>query len=116
MKRKLKGGILITIGYLLSPLSWWNDIFINIPIAYVFGILLGLISKKLFLPAMVAGYLMTNVLGFVLMHKGARYLKKKEENPKNELFKDIIISLIYTAVIIILAKTGIIKLPWEYFR
>ena len=115
MKRKLKGGVMLTVGYLLSPLSWWNDIFINIPIAYVFGILVGLISKKLFLPAMVLGYLMTNVLGFVLMHKGARHFKKKEENPKNELFKDIIISVAYTIVIIILAKIGLIKLPWEYF-
>lgn len=116
MRKKLTGGIMITIGYLLSPLSWWNDLFINIPIAYAFGVLFGLISKKLFLPMMVIGYLLTNVAGFILMHKGIRNLKGKKEASKNELAKDILISLAYTAAIIVLVKIGFIRLPWEYFK
>ena len=34
--QKIKGGILLTVGYLLSPLCWWNDLIINLPIAYGF--------------------------------------------------------------------------------
>jgi hypothetical protein len=29
MLKKLRGGFLLVIGYLLSPLCWWNDLFFN---------------------------------------------------------------------------------------
>ena len=89
LAKKIKGGILATIGFILSPLSWWNDLFVNIPIAYVFGFLFGLISKSLFLPFMIIGYWITNILGVILMHK---------------------------LVIIILVMLGILKFPTEYFQ
>jgi hypothetical protein len=53
---KIRGGILATLGYLLSPASWYNDLFINIPLAYLFAFPFGLISEKLFMPFMIVGY------------------------------------------------------------
>jgi hypothetical protein len=35
--KKLRGGFLLVIGFLLSPLSFWNDLFFNLPIAYFLG-------------------------------------------------------------------------------
>jgi len=32
--RWLTGGVLTTLGFIRSPLSWWNDLFVNLPIAY----------------------------------------------------------------------------------
>lgn len=32
MFKKLRGSFLLGIGYMLSPLSWWNDLFFNLPI------------------------------------------------------------------------------------
>jgi len=58
-RRKIKGSILTIIGYVLSPLSWWNDI--------------------LFLPAMVVGYWITNIAGLVLMRYGVVNLVSKEK-------------------------------------
>ena len=29
--RRVAGGFLGFIGYMLSPLSWWNDLFVNVP-------------------------------------------------------------------------------------
>ena len=52
-KRIAKGGILAIIGWILSPLTWWNDPLVNIPIAYGFGYLFSLISESLFLPFMI---------------------------------------------------------------
>jgi len=69
-KEKIKGSVLFIIGYMLSPLSWWNDIFVNIPLAYVFALPFGFISRNLFLPAMVVGYWITNIIGLALMHHG----------------------------------------------
>jgi hypothetical protein len=117
-KRKIKGGILATIGYLLSPLSWWNDLFVNIPLAYIFAILFGLISKRLFLPMMVLGYWITNVVGFMMMHHGAIDLFSKETKKytRKELVKDIIVSLVYTLIVVVFILKGWIKFPTEYFQ
>jgi len=30
-KPRIKGGIIVFIGFMLSPLPWWNDLFVNVP-------------------------------------------------------------------------------------
>ncbi len=34
---KLRGSVIVGIGYMLSPLSWWNDLVFNLPIALAVG-------------------------------------------------------------------------------
>jgi hypothetical protein len=118
MKHRVKGGILATVGYLLSPLSWWNDIIINIPLAYAFAFPFGLISRKLFVPMMILGYWITNITGLILFHQGVKDLvtKEKIKYTKKDLAKDVIISIIYTAVVVVLVKLGWLKFPLEYFK
>jgi hypothetical protein len=116
-KRKISGGFLATIGYLLSPLSWWNDAFINIPLALAFAWLVSFFYKPAFTASLIIGYWLTNVLGFVLMHKGARQmLSEKPPKLRRELWVDVIVSLVYTAVIVILIKLGILKPFSGYFQ
>ena len=93
MKKKVYGGIIATIGFVLSPLSWWNDLFVNLPLSYLFAFPFGLISRKLFLPAMIFGYFLTNVIGLVLLHYGAeQYISKKDKFlSRNDLIKNIVI-------------------------
>lgn len=118
MKHKIKGGILVTIGYILSPLSWWNDIVINIPLAYIFALPFGFISRSLFLPMMILGYWITNIVGFMLIHYGVVGFVSKEKGAysKKELVKDIIISLVYTCAVALLLQIGWIQFPIEYFK
>lgn len=116
--RRARGGVVATVGYLLSPVSWWNDLFVNIPIAYAFGSLVGLVSEDLFLPAMVVGYWITNVLGFVLMHRGMKDLLTRdggEGRRRRDIIVDISISLAYTVIVVALAAAGVLRLPVEYF-
>lgn len=117
-KRKIKGGTLATVGYILSPLSWWNDIVINIPLAYAFAFPFGLISKKLFVPMIILGYWITNVVGFMLLHHGAKDIlsKKEVKYTKKELVKDIVLSVAYTVVVVVFIKMGWLKFPMEYFE
>jgi hypothetical protein len=68
---RTQGSVLAVVGYLLSPLSWWNDLFINIPLAYLFASLCGMLSASFFMPCMVLGYWLTNIAGLILLHKGA---------------------------------------------
>jgi hypothetical protein len=117
-KRKISGGILATIGFLLSPLSWWNDAFVNIPLALLFAWLVSFFYKPAFTISLILGYWLTNVLGFVLMHKGARQIVSKEPSAgtRRELLTDIIVSLVYTVVIIVLVKMGVLKPFAGYFK
>jgi uncharacterized membrane protein YjjP (DUF1212 family) len=117
-KRKISGGFLATIGFLLSPLSWWNDAFVNIPLALLFAWLVSFFYKPAFTVSLILGYWLTNVLGFVLMHKGARQMLSKQPAPgtRRELLTDVIVSLIYTVVIIALVKMGILKPFAGYFK
>ena len=110
-KRKLSGGFLIVTGYLLSPLSWWNDLYVNIPISYSFAWLVSLLYKPAFLAALISFYWITNIAGFMLMHKGAQTVmnKKTESYSKRSLLIDIVWSIGYTILIIIMVKLNIIR-------
>jgi hypothetical protein len=105
------------IGFLLSPLSWWNDILINIPLAYVLAFPFGFISKNLFLPMIILFYWLTNILGLFLMHKGLKNMFKEEDKySKKDLIKDIVFSILYTFIIFLLFYFGILRFPLEYFN
>ncbi len=86
MWTKVRGGALVALGYMLSPLSWWNDLFFNLPIAYGLGWIFGLISKDWILPMTVVGYWVSNVLGILMMQWGATDVfakAAKTTDPKN---------------------------------
>jgi len=123
-KRRVTGGILGVVGFMLSPLSWWNDAVVNLPLALLFAWLVGLIYRPAARPhspsfdaAVIVGYWLTNVLGFVLMHKGAQQALSKEEKKysRRELLKDVAVSLLYTGLIVVLLKLGILKPISAYF-
>lgn len=112
MHKKIKNYFLLTFGYLLSPLSWWNDLFINIPIAYIFSIPFDFINHHLFIVIFIINYWLTNVIGFVLMHRGiSNAINSKQK--KLDIIKNILITVVYTVVVIILILANIIKSPLE---
>lgn len=105
-RRILSGGGLTLIGFMLSPLSWWNDAFVNFPLALAFACVAGFFYRPSFNAAFVVGYWLTNVAGFVLMRIGGKELLSKSGKifGWKELGRDVLISLLYTAVIIALIK------------
>ena len=117
-KRKVTGGALAVIGFMLSPLSWWNDLFVNVPLALAFAWVVSLFYKPAFAASLVVGYWLTNVLGFVLMQKGAEKVMSKEDKPysRRALLRDVGISLLYTALIVVLVKFGVLKPIEGYFK
>ncbi len=106
------------IGFMLSPLSWWNDLFVNVPLALAFAWLVSLFYPKAFASSLIVGYWLTNVLGFVLMQKGAEKLvsdKPRRHSPR-DLLRDVGISLLYTALIVVLVKLGILQPIQSYLE
>ena len=116
-KRKIAGGTVAFIGYMLSPLSWWNDMFVNVPLALAFAWVVSLFWPSAFGVSCVVGYWLTNVLGFILMHKGAQQMLKEgtPQYTRRDLFKDLAISLLYTLLIVALLKWGVLKPVQNYF-
>lgn len=113
----MTGGAVAIIGFMLSPLSWWNDLFVNVPIAVAFAWVISLFYKPAFGTSLILGYWLTNVLGFVLMHKGAQaMLSEKTKYSRRDLLRDTGISLAYTAVIIILIMFGVLQPVQNYFK
>jgi len=118
IKKRLINGTLVVMGYILSPLSWWNDLFVNVPIAYLLAIPFGIINRGLFIPFIIFFYWCTNILGIMMMHYGTKNLikNKKKSSFKKELLKMILWTTFYSILIMVLVLFGIIKFPTEYFN
>ncbi|HEY9767028.1 MAG TPA: hypothetical protein V6C71_00800 [Coleofasciculaceae cyanobacterium] len=112
--KKLKGLVLVGLGFMLSPLSWWNDLFFNLPIAYFFGYICAQFSANLFLPCAIAGYWLSNVLGILLMQLGVLDVvqeQSQERNFQKELLMGLASSTVYTAIILLLLQFNILSTP-----
>jgi len=108
-------------GFLLSPLSWWNDLYVNIPIAYGLAWLAGFITDKRYFGVwMIFFYWLSNLAGFLLIHRGiAVALRTDNGEPgllKRSLLLDVSVSIIYTAILTLLVYTGVLKYPADYFK
>ena len=92
------------IGFILSPLSWWNDIFVNFPLAYGFACAVGrffhlfmVIHEWFFINLFIIGYFLTNLIGFLMMHYSVFGLKKER---KGSVGKQVLVSLLYSLVVV----------------
>ena len=115
--KKIRGGFLLIIGYLLSPLSFWNDLFFNLPLAYAFGYLCSLFSPSLLLPCSILGYWISNIVGILMMQVGAIDVfqnQPQERNLKKELLMGLVSSMVYTIVIIALIQFKILQAPTSF--
>jgi hypothetical protein len=112
-KYRLTNIVLVGLGFILSPLTWWNDLVVNVPLAYLFSLPFSLLHEKLFMPSFILGYWLTNLLGFLLMHWGGKGLiqNKKTTIP---IKQGLLISVIYTILIVVLVQVGWISAPTYY--
>lgn len=109
-------GTLAVLGYILSPLSWWNDLWVNIPLAYAAASLAQFLNPKFFLPVFVGAYWVTNLLGLILMHAGIRgaATEKVPGLTRAGAFWWLTISLGYTIAIALLVHWNILR-PLETY-
>ena len=109
--RKLRGGVLLTLGYLLSPLSWWNDLVFNLPIALVFGYIINFFVPDSLLWGTIAGYWLSNVVGMVMMQFGALDMLNQPRQTRRDLLLGLGGSTLYTLVIAGLVYGHILEIP-----
>lgn len=111
--RKTAIALWVGLGYLLSPLSWWNDLFFNLPIAYGFGYAIALVAPDWFLAATVVGYWLSNVLGIVMMQTGVTgwVAGDRPRNWRRELLWSLGGATIYSLAIALLVYWHLLPLP-----
>lgn len=101
------------IGYMLSPLSWWNDLFFNLPIALVFGYGIAWVNPNFFFSGTIVGYWLSNILGILMMQFGAEdlFLAEEKRNIKRDLLLGLAGSTLYTLVVSALVYFHFLELP-----
>ncbi|WP_245521818.1 hypothetical protein [Staphylothermus hellenicus] len=99
----LARSIVFLAGYILSPLSWWNDLFVNIPLAYLLATLIHSLAGIDFPILFSTGYALTNIAGILIMKISITGINKKN------MLRDLILTILYsiTAYIILENIPGI---------
>ncbi|BBD54581.1 hypothetical protein [Planktothrix agardhii] len=113
MSKKMIGGILVFLGFMMSPLCWWNDLIFNLPIAYGFGYIFSKLSQDLFFPSSILGYWLSNLVGILLMQYGAMNVVESstpERNIKKDLAIGVFSSTAFTLIMVALFQSNIIDL------
>ena len=81
------------VGYILSPASWWNDLFVNVPLALIFArITTVFLGDHYFSLAFSIGYTITNIIGVLLMKIGISGIRR------DNVLKDIVLSILYSVI------------------
>ena len=105
--------MIAAIGFVLSPLSWWNDVVVNVPLAYLFAWPFSAWDERLYVPAFVLGYWLTNIAGLVLLHKG---IAGAVVDRKSSLKWDLVMATGYSALIALVAWLGWLPSPTTLLR
>ncbi len=107
IRTRVRGGLLVGIGYLLSPLSWWNDAALNIPLAWICASLVERLIPFGFAALFVAFYWLSNIAGFVLIHLGGKELFGAKISGRKWLGV-LATTILYTLGILLLLKKKIL--------
>jgi hypothetical protein len=106
MRKKITDSIIAFIGLMLSPITWWNDPFVNIPLSYVLATAISHFYPKIFFISFIITYWFTNIIGILMFYSGSKGLLNTV--PVNK-WKQILTIFVYTAIIIMLSFSGMIK-------
>jgi hypothetical protein len=97
------------IGWMLSPLTFWNDAFVNIPISYLCASFAARFIKADFLVLVLIFYWISNGIGILMMLFSGKSIMQDKSDRLRSMVKLLITIAIYSTIIIILNRTGILK-------
>ena len=97
------------IGWLLSPATFWNDAFVNIPLSYFSASLFVRAFPINFLLAVLIFYWLSNILGIFMMYAAGRNIILEDKSAVRELLKLILAIALYSLVVIALGWMGLLR-------
>jgi hypothetical protein len=112
--QQLKALLLLALGWLLSPLCWWNDLVFNLPLAWLVARLLAFWHPSWFTPGLVLGYWFSNVAGILLLQSSALEVFRDDDTPQDrrrELLVGLATATAYSLLVLGLVKLGLLHTP-----
>ncbi len=79
MRRSLTAAFFV-IGWILSPLTWWNDAFVNLPLSYLLASAIWYFIPVSFFWLVLGSYLLTNIVGLAFVYAMGKDLLKNSPN------------------------------------
>ena len=105
MARQLQSFIFF-IGWILSPFTAWNDLFVNIPLSYLIADFLYIFVRPPFSWLFMGSYIFTNILGLFLMFcSGKEYVLSSKSKIK-AVFSLVVNTVLFSIIIYLLDKHG----------
>jgi len=104
--KKILEGLLFFVGWMLSPFTWWNDTFINIPLSYLVASVIFYIVPIQFKYLLIGTYWFTNIVGIWLVYSKARSLILSSKNRLNAIGGLVLVILVYTFIMLYLDSKG----------
>lgn len=106
MLKRIIAGCIFFIGWILSPLTWWNDQFVNLPLSYLLANLFFYIFPLHFKWIVIISYYFTNLLGIFFMYWGGKKLVISFRDKLKALSIMLVFPVIYTAMMLYLDCRG----------
>ena len=92
------------LGWLLSPLTSWNDVFVNIPLAYILSRVFIKAFHTDFVITLLAAYWFTNILGIVMMMASGQSIFRDKANRTRELAIILGTLIVYSLLMIVIGN------------
>jgi len=107
--KKFISRLVFIVGWLLSPFTFWNDLFINIPVAYFVASLLYRFMHSDFSLLVVICYWASNAIGILMMYVSGKNIFKEGRSVLKELTILLAAIVAYSLVLAVLARLGMLK-------
>ncbi len=92
------------LGWLLSPLTSWNDVFVNIPLAYILSIVFIKAFHTDFVITLLLAYWFTNIIGIAMMVASGQSIIRDKNNTTRELLVILGTLIVYSLLMIVLGN------------
>lgn len=102
------------LGWLLSPFTFWNDAFLNIPLSYICANLAVKIFPANFLFLVLVFYWLSNIVGVALMLISGKKIIKGGKGLLHEIFIFLTTIIAYSLILVSLNIIGVLR-PFRTF-
>ncbi len=105
--RKQFQSVLFFIGWVLSPFTTWNDLFVNAPLSYLIANFVSYFVRLPFKRLLFGSYILTNLLGLLLMYVSGKEVILSAESKLKGVFSLVINTALLFLIVYFLEKSGI---------
>jgi len=92
------------IGWVLSPFTWWNDAFVNIPLSYLAANLIYYMTRLSFKWLFICAYWSSNIIGLWMIYSSGKGLVVSSKNRTKTVVLLVFSVAIYSVIVFYLDK------------